>query len=102
MGYPHEICSIGRLKIDNSKSGLISEKKIADLRKVFACTVTNISENSDNSKDKGGSLPLANKYCENSLNLTMDYRAQGSGEETRVGVQAKRVNAQRANVRPAG
>ena len=40
MDYPHEICSIGRFKIDDSKSALISKKKFADLRKVFAYTVT--------------------------------------------------------------
>ena len=42
MGYPHEICSIGRLKIGDAKSALISKKKFAQLRKVFACMVTYI------------------------------------------------------------
>ena len=42
MGYPHEICSIGRLKIGDAKSAPISKKIFADLRKVFACTVTYI------------------------------------------------------------
>ena len=36
MGYPHEICSIGRLKIGDAKSAL-TLKKFADLRKVFSC-----------------------------------------------------------------
>ena len=46
MGYPHEICSIGRLKIGerDAKSALISKKIFADLRKVFACTVTYSNE----------------------------------------------------------
>ena len=41
-GYPYKICSKGRLNIGDAKSTSNSKNVWANLRKVFACTVTYI------------------------------------------------------------